>query len=231
MMIKYDVDAMDEVGKGNLKDWCAFCRDAAPTSKAEMLEMMKTGKSSGDAKAISDLGYQYRDGAMGLPKDRVKALKLWLEAVSIKPGLIETHFSIAEAYLFGRGAEKDIEKVIHHWKLAAIGGHERARYNLGLAELRNGNADVARLFVITARAGDANHRRAMKHFMIAARAGYDDALKGVREGYKVGFVTKDEYASTLRAHKDSQDEMKSEQREKASRFIRDLKERGIIADR
>lgn len=44
-------------------------------------------------------------------------------------------------------------------------------------------------------------------------------------------MTKDEYASTLRAHKDSQDEMKSEQREKASRFIRDLKERGLIVDR
>jgi len=174
--------SMNEVGKGNLKDWCAFCRDAAPTSTAEMLKMMKTGKSSGDAKAISDLGYQYRDGAMGLPKDRVKALKLWLEAVSIKPGLIETHFSIAEAYLFGRGAEKDIEKVIHHWKLAAIGGHERARYNLGLAELRNGNVDIARHFEISARAGDGYHRRAMKHFVIAARAGYNDALKGVKEG-------------------------------------------------
>ena len=201
--------SMDEVGKGNLKDWCAFCRDVAPTSKAEMLEMMKTGMSSGDAKAISDLGYQYRDGAMGLPKDRVMALKMWHEAVSIKPGLIETHFSIAEAYLFGRGAEKDIEKVIHHWKLAAIGGHERARYNLGLAELRNGNIDVARKhFEISARAGDDdllkdNHRRAMKLFIVAARDEYDDALKGVREGYKDGYVTKYEYASTLRAHKDS----------------------------
>jgi len=34
----------------------------------------------------------------------------------------------------------------------------------------------------------------------------------VSEGYTDGHVTKDEYANTLRAHRASQDEMKSEQR-------------------
>ena len=56
----------------------------------------------------------------------------------------------------------------------------------------------------------------MKHFMIAARAGFDDSLKAVGLGYKRGDVSKDEYAQTLRAYKDSQDEMKSEQRTKAA---------------
>ena len=52
----------------------------------------------------------------------------------------------------------------------------------------------------------------MKHFMIAAKSGYDDALKMIRKGYEDGLVTKDEYAIALRANKDSQDEMKSTQR-------------------
>ena len=56
--------------------------------------------------------------------------------------------------------------------------------------------------------------QAMKHFMIAAKAGCDDSLKMVG-GYKRGHVTKDEYASILRAHKNSRDEMKSQQRTKA----------------
>ena len=50
------------------------------------------------------------------------------------------------------------------------------------------------------------------HWMIAAKSGYDDALKEVGKGYKHGLVTKDEFAIALRAHKDSQDEMKSTQR-------------------
>ena len=43
----------------------------------------------------------------------------------------------------------------------------------------------------------------MKHFMIAAKAGFDLSLKEVGEGYKRGHVTKDEYAQTLRAYKAS----------------------------
>jgi hypothetical protein len=60
--------------------------------------------------------------------------------------------------------------------------------------------------------------RAMEHFMIAAKSGLDDSLKSVGHGYKHKWVTKDEYASTLRlrAHQRSRDEMKSEQRTKAA---------------
>ena len=79
-----------------------------------------------------------------------------------------------------------------------MGGHEFARSALGDVELNRGNVD-----------------RALKHYMIAARAGHDLSLKEVSEGYKGGHVTKDEYATTLRAHQDSQTEMRSEQRTKA----------------
>jgi hypothetical protein len=57
----------------------------------------------------------------------------------------------------------------------------------------------------------------MKHYMIAARGGLDNSLKKVGEGYKAGHVTKDEYARTLRAHKQATEEMKSEQRTKANK--------------
>ena len=47
--------------------------------------------------------------------------------------------------------------------------------------------------------------RAMKHFMIAAKIGCDASLEEVSERYKAGHVTKDEYASTLRAYKATQE--------------------------
>lgn len=42
------------------------------------------------------------------------------------------------------------------------------------------------------------------------------------EGYKEGLVTKDEYTMTLRAYKDSMDEMKSDQRTKAEAKLKRL---------
>lgn len=89
-----------------------------------------------------------------------------------------------------------MEKTLHHWKLAAIGGHEVARYNLGTME-----EDIV---------------KSMKHFTIAARSGFDESLKAVGDGYKDGFVTKDEYANTLRAYQVSVAEMKSAQRTEAA---------------
>lgn len=54
--------------------------------------------------------------------------------------------------------------------------------------------------------------------MMAARTGYDEPLKFVKDGYSWGIVSKDEYASTLRAHKEAQDGMKSNQRIFAQRM-------------
>jgi len=48
--------------------------------------------------------------------------------------------------------------------------------------------------------------RSMKHFMIAARYGEDESLSMVGKGYRQGHVTKDDYASVLRAHQRSCDE-------------------------
>ena len=103
------------------------------------------------------------------------------------------HYRLGFSYFHGEGGERDVKKAMYHMKLAAIGGHEGARYSLGILEK-----------------GDIN--LSMKHYMIAARSGYDTALKAVGEGYKAGHVTKDQYAKTLRTYQHSCDEMKSEQR-------------------
>ena len=61
-----------------------------------------------------------------------------------------------------------------------------------------------------------NLQRAFRHLILAACTGYTHSLDAVKEGYMNGHVTKEEYANTLREYQKSQDEMKSEARDKAA---------------
>ena len=72
------------------------------------------------------LGQKYKNG-QGLPLNRKKALELWSRAAK-QLGSVEAQFRIASAHFNGDGilAKISKEKAKHHWKLAAIGGHELA---------------------------------------------------------------------------------------------------------
>ena len=56
----------------------------------------------------------------------------------------------------------------------------------------------------------------MQHddFQKSAKAGHKNSLHNVKDGYKYGIVTKDEYENTLLAYHKVHDEMKSENRDK-----------------
>ena len=98
--------------------------------------------------------------------------------------------------------EIDKQKARHYWELAAMNGSVHARHSLGSIEMQ-----------------DDNQRRAMKHFILAARAGHDKALGMVKLGFMHGIATKEEYANTLRAYQKSVDEMKSEARDKVKAIM------------
>jgi gamma-glutamyl:cysteine ligase YbdK (ATP-grasp superfamily) len=55
--------------------------------------------------------------------------------------------------------------------------------------------------------------RAVKHYMIAAKGGYKDALDAVRREVADGNATKEQYEEALRAYQKSMDDRKSESRE------------------
>ena len=82
-----------------------------------------------------------------------------------------------------------------------MGGHVVSRHNLGILEHKAGNLN-----------------RAMKHWMISAGARYDFSLKAIRLVFLSGRATKDDFEKALRAHKEANDEMKSDQREAAAAF-------------
>ena len=197
-----------EVKKGNIKKWCPFCRiPIAPTDKEALDRIEKRVKfHPDDADAYFALGGHYvrkngweqkRPSSLLAPQDLKKVIEAWQKAARL--GSVCGHYNLGTEYHKGVGVEQDIGKAIHHWELAAIGGHEQARSNLGALEYNNGNVN-----------------RAMKHYMIAARCGIHRCLKYVGEGYKAGHVTKDEYEQTIRAYQSTHDEMNSKQRTKAT---------------
>ena len=96
------------------------------------------------------------------------------------------------------GTNADMKKAL---KIAAMTGHVKARHTLSMSEIATGRGRT--------------ERRAWKHFMIAAKTGNADSLQGMLDAYSRGLITKEESEETLRAHKESLDEMKSEQRTRA----------------
>eukprot|EP00986_Skeletonema_menzelii_P006078 scaffold2303_cov141-Skeletonema_menzelii.AAC.12 len=114
----------------------------------------------------------------------------------------------------GQGVERDDKKSLYHTEQAAIGGHVKARYNLGCIENERGNIE-----------------RSMKHHMIAVKLGHDDSLQGLKNGFKMGMVSKDVFATALRAYQAAVNAMKSPQREEAEKFWAKVEAMGIGGDR
>jgi len=160
----------------------------------------------GNAEAFNMLAGVYAQGLYGTPQNRAKANELWLKAGEL--GSPEAYYQLGNNYYFGRGVESDMKKAKHYYELAAMIGHVTSRNTLGALEGLTGNDN-----------------RAMKHFILAAKAGYESSLEMVKQGFIRGDITKDEYASTLRVYQKIQDQMKSDERDnafkgaKSSKFV------------
>jgi hypothetical protein len=60
----------------------------------------------------------------------------------------------------------------------------------------------------------------MKHFIIAAKLGDDDALHKVKLGFACGFVSKKDSDAAHRGYQAAVDATKSEQRDEAEEFMK-----------
>jgi tetratricopeptide (TPR) repeat protein len=179
-----------EIEQG-LEQKCPYCRELVPkTDQEEEKNITKRAKAN-DPVAIFKMGVKCESEG-----DFEGAFQYWTKAAGL--GEMDAHYNLSVRYQKGMGVEKDKKKEIYHLEEAAIGGHPLARNNLGCYE---GNA-----FRI---------ERAMKHFIIAAKLGYDKALEAVKKGFRVGLVSKDDYEAALRGHQAAVDATKSSQREEA----------------
>ena len=120
-----------------------------------------------DPVAISYMGMERK-----LEGNYEAAYEYWAKAAAF--GNVEAHYQLSCLYyeslypngvavdeeLIDEGYENDQKREYHHLTEAAIGGHFVARHDLGVREKINGRFD-----------------RAAKHFIIAAKLGYDPSLK------------------------------------------------------
>jgi len=188
----------DDQGNVVVEKVCAFCRTPTPISGSDqILKRYKKRVEAGDAYATYDLGCCYRNGDDGYPQDYKKALELWNRAGEL--GSAEAYCNIGLAYQCGQGVDVDKKKALYYYELAAMGGDEFARYNLGIKEMNAGNID-----------------RALKHFMIAVRCGFNISVERIKEMYTNGHATKDDYTKALQSYQAYLGEIKSKQRDEAA---------------
>ena len=154
----------------------------------------------GDAGAFNGMADRYHNGD-DLPQDQRKTLELWERSGEL--GSTEALHNIGHSYFHGNGVNKDMRKVRQCWEHAAIQGYPHSRHSLGDLEWDEGD-----------------HKRAMKHFIIAARSGFKLSLDVVQDGFRSGTVTKPEFDKALRAFQRSVNEAKSEQRDKYAEYQR-----------
>eukprot|EP00986_Skeletonema_menzelii_P015409 scaffold11714_cov67-Skeletonema_menzelii.AAC.1 len=138
-------------------------------------------------------------GKMHEKGDYKKAFEYWTRAAAL--GDVQAHYQLSCSYRHGKGVEKDEKKQLHHLIEAAIGGHHGARHNLGCLEGKRGRMD-----------------RAGKHFIIAAKLGNDRSLENVKNLYKAGHVSKEDFAAALRGHQAAVDATKSPMRDEAAKL-------------
>ena len=101
------------------------------------------------------------------PEAFVTSRELWSKAAELgSPG---GHRNLAARYYNGEGVERDLKKAIYHWEKAAMGGHHMCRHDLGVQEEKKGNLTT----------------RAIKHYIIAAKQGFDPSMYQVERGFEM----------------------------------------------
>ncbi|EJK44256.1 hypothetical protein THAOC_37223, partial [Thalassiosira oceanica] len=178
---------------------CAFCRTPFPKNDVDSLAMIQARVGKKDPEAINFLGEQYFFGQLGLQRDTQKGVELYTEAEEL--GSINALFNLGNAYRLGEGVQKDKAKAIHFYKTAAMQGHVLARHNLGCNEAHKGN-----------------HHRAVRHFLISVKMGYENSIKAIKEMFMEGVATKEQYAEALKGYQDALEETKSHDRDEAKRL-------------
>ena len=181
---------------------CPFCREAIPACVDEEQAQLQARCLKNDHHALRLMGGFHRRGECGKTKDELKALDYYIRAVGLDSPAACAR--IGTSYNEGIGVAVDKERAALFERVGALRGDIGARYNIGVAEYDFGNHEIG-----------------IRHWKIAAEAGYQlslDALKGIFNTNCVGkeFISKEYLDSVYRACHQAQMEVNSEEREKYS---------------
>ena len=183
---------------------CPLCK-SLPVPKDDYTDKLA---EHDDAMSNYKLGSQYFSRG-----DLEKSMELWHK--SAEQGSVLVHHNLACSYLQGLGCEEDEEKAMYHWKLAAIGGDESSRHNLGNVAFNRGQDELAIKHL--AIAANAGHLKALK-MLFFYRADDDEVEKGPRRcGHP--HVSKDEIDLVVKAYNASLLAVRTEPRVTAKKNI------------
>jgi TPR repeat protein len=190
---------------------CPFCRELEVTSDEEYLRQLQARCLQGDHDAFTLMGHLYRRGEGGVPKDDLKALDCFIQAVEL--GSPEACTCIAKCHYEGNGVAVNQERSSLFDRIGALRENFQSRHNIGLYEYR----DLG------------NHEIGIRHWKIAVEAGHQDSLNELRgiyndDGKKPGkeFISKEYMDKVYRVCHEAQEEVKSEEREKHYAFLEEL---------
>lgn len=182
---------------------CPLCRgDPAHSSAKEMLKLQKKLAKAGRHEAMYELAMTYIRGENGVNIDWDEGLN-WMQRAAEEGFGRASHF-LGECYLNGNGKGIDLDQAILHLKAGGEGGSVTAFGAVAELLMDIGEIEEAML----------NYRKAAM-----CGVGDGDLFASLRNGYREGFITKDEYMVTLRGHQKVSNEMKSEARTRALRLV------------
>ena len=173
---------------------CLYCNSEGGKTEEEKVEQITKRAAANDAASISLLAGYYYKGLYGLQQDQTKTMELYGRAADL--GCSDTHCNLGSIYNEGG----NMKKAKLHSEVAAMAGHEAARFHLGAMEYNSGNME-----------------RAVIHWTISASGGCYQSMHHLRESFEGGDVCRESIDSTLAAYNNSCKEMRSDARDAYSR--------------
>ena len=180
---------------GNGATLCPLCCTTGSREGKDILEQLNKSAET-DPEAMITLAKFYKNGDQGQPFDYAKAFQLSKHAEEL--GLKDSYHQVGWHYWTGNGVDRGVNKAKHYFELSAKEGNLCGRENLAIIEFDEGNP-----------------WRGYKHYCIASKFGLTRGLKRVKQGYKEGFISKEDYTDVLRGHQKTILERSSSQRDEA----------------
>ena len=201
------IKKMNSQVKGNnakkkIDNVCPFCREPEPTGE-EYHRQLEVKALQGDAFACNLLGAHYEFHEDETLHDSIRALQYYIQATELGSG--EACGIIALSFKEGKfGVPVDKIAARLFYAVAALRGNLQARRNIGRIEY-----------------GLGNHELGIRQWKISANAGYQDSLNRLRDIFNADgklpgkeFISKEELDTLYRACHESQEEVKTDEREK-----------------
>jgi len=176
---------------------CPFCRAKEPYNNTEILKRLyKQIEKHNDPTAMNVVGWWSMKGIEGLRQNLKKAEELFKRSFDL--GNIDVAYLLKQLY---HKYIPDEVLVMKYLEEGTRRGNACCMVDLANHTLQSGNVEEATRLVV-----------------MAARLGLDLAMNKLMVYYRNGWLSKEDLATTLRAHKAANDEVNNEPIEYAMRY-------------